>query len=107
MVRNDVVRLPANGGARGSVQRGSRFGVVVQSDELVALSTVIVAPTSQSAPNRPFRPEIRVHGGLTRVIIEQMRAMDRRRVGEVVGHLGHDEALAMDRALLVVLDLPR
>ena len=40
-------------GARGSEQQGSRYAVIVQSDDLM-LSTVLVAPTSRSAPPRSF-----------------------------------------------------
>jgi mRNA interferase MazF len=41
MVRGEVFRLRA---PRGAEQRGARFAVVVQADELLALSTVLVAP---------------------------------------------------------------
>ena len=49
MVRGEVFRLPAPRGARGHEQRGARFAVVVQADEFLDLSTVLVSPTSASA----------------------------------------------------------
>jgi mRNA-degrading endonuclease toxin of MazEF toxin-antitoxin module len=55
MVRREVFRLRAPSGGRSSEQAGERYAVVVQADELLALSTVLVAPTSRSAPPRSFR----------------------------------------------------
>ena len=75
MVRGEVFRLRVPRGARGAEQRGERFGVVVQSDALLALSTVLVAPTSRAAPPRSFRPVIDVQGQTTRVLVEQVTAV--------------------------------
>ena len=44
--RYEVVHLRSQRGLRGHEQRGSRFAVIVQNDALLAMSTVIVAPTS-------------------------------------------------------------
>ena len=49
--------------------------MIVQADELLALSTVLVAPTSQSAPARTFRPTIELEGQATRVLVEQTTAI--------------------------------
>ncbi|HEU0316005.1 MAG TPA: type II toxin-antitoxin system PemK/MazF family toxin [Solirubrobacteraceae bacterium] len=48
MVRGEVFRLRGSRDRRGSEQAAPRFAVVVQADELLALSTVLVAPTSRS-----------------------------------------------------------
>ena len=72
-MRGDIHRLRASSGARGSEQRGSRYAVIVQSDDLM-LSTVLVAPTSRSAPPRIFRPTITVNDEQTQVLIEQTSA---------------------------------
>ena len=74
MVRGEVRRLRIPRGRRGSEQRGARFAVVVQADELLALSTVLVAPTSRSAPTRSFRPRIDVGGETACVLVEQLTA---------------------------------
>jgi mRNA interferase MazF len=104
MTRGDVyrVRLP---GRRGREQPGPRFAVIVQTDELSALSTTIVAPTSRSAAAATFRPEIEVGGETTRVLVEQLRAIDLERLGEQAGRLSPDERRAVDDALEIVLDL--
>lgn len=104
MVRGDVytIVLPRR---RGHVQHGRRFAVVVQADDLMALSTVIVCPTSMSAPAASFHPEIELEGEETRVLCEMVSAVDERALGACVRHLAHDELRAVDDALELVLDL--
>jgi mRNA interferase MazF len=105
VVRGEVLRLRVPGGRRGSEQRGTRFAVVVQADELLALSTVLVAPTSRSAPPRSFRPTIELAGQLTRVLVEQTTAVSVDRLGASAGRLSADELRRLDDALTVVLGL--
>ena len=104
MVRGDVyaIKLPRG---RGRVQRGRRYAVIVQADDLLALSTVVVCPTSTSAPAASFHPEIELAGERTWVLCEMVSAVDPRNLGERVAHLGHDEARAVDDALSLVLGL--
>lgn len=90
---------------RGSEQRGSRYAVVVQADELLALSTVLVSPTSSSAPPRSFRPTIDLNGAPTRVLVEQTTAISPDRLGESVGRLDASELHDLDAALALVLGL--
>jgi mRNA interferase MazF len=96
------IRLPAT---RGRAQVGARFGVVVQADELLGLSTAIVAPTSRSAAAATFRPEIELRNERTRVLVEQLRAVDVERLGEFAGRLTAAEQQAVDDALALVLNL--
>ncbi|HMJ34740.1 MAG TPA: type II toxin-antitoxin system PemK/MazF family toxin [Baekduia sp.] len=96
------VRLPVG---RGHEQRGPRYAVIVQADELIGLSTVIVAPTSRSAAPATFRPEVDVAGGRTRVLVEQLRTVDLERLADRVGRLDASELRAIDEALEIVLGL--
>lgn len=105
MNRGDVYRLPAARGARGHEQRGSRYAVVVQADELAALSTIVVAPTSTSVQPASFRPEVDIGGTKTRLMIEQLRAVDPQRLGKQAGKLGWEEMEGVDAALRLVLSL--
>jgi len=100
-----VFRLRIPRGTRGSEQRGARYAVVVQTDELLALSTVLVSPTSTAAPPRTFRPVIDVEGSPTRVLVEQTTAVSPDRLGEPVGRLSAAESRALDAALALVLGL--
>lgn len=104
MTRGDVyrMRLPARGGHE---QHGPRFAVLVQADELLGLSTVLVAPTSQSVRAASFRPEVDIAGRQTRVMVEQLRALDVRRLNDLEGHLSANEMRGVDEALALVLAL--
>lgn len=90
---------------RGHVQRGQRYAVVVQADDLLALSTIVVCPTSTSTPPASFHPEIEVGDEITRVMCEMVGAVDARALGEHVRHLTLDEIHAVDDALELVLGL--
>ncbi len=105
MLRGEVFRLRAPRDAQGHEQQGGRYAVVVQADELAPLSTVIVAPTSTAARPASFRPEIRIGAERTRVLVEQLGAVDPARLGDSQGTLRHDELRDVDRALAVVLGL--
>ena len=104
MLRGDVHRFRLPKGV-GHEQHGDRFAVVVQADEFLPRSVVIVAPTSRSAKAASFRPEAEIDGETTRVLVEQIGAVDSRRLGELVGHLTHEELWGVDEALLAVLGL--
>lgn len=90
---------------RGHVQRGRRYGVVVQADDLLDLSTIVVCPTSQSTPPASFHPEIGFRDEETRVMCEMVGAVDARALGEQVGHLTLVEMRAVDDALELVFAL--
>lgn len=100
-MRGEVFRLRSPRGSRGHEQSGSRFAVVVQSDDL-PLSTLLVAPTSTSARPASFRPEVEVDGAMTRVLAEQTAAVDPSRLGPSAGYLTFDELRGVDAALRVV-----
>lgn len=105
-MRGDVYRLRAPREARGHEQQGARFAVVLQADELSALSTWIVAPTSTRASERSFRPTIDIDGTVTRIVVDQMTAVDHLgRLGDFTGRLSAAELFEVDRATRVVLGL--
>ncbi len=104
MRRGDVFRLRL-GLRTGHEQSGVRYGVIVQSDALLQLSTVLIAPTSTSARAASFRPEIDIDGTRTRVLVEQTGAVDITRLGDYHDHLTAEEQWGIDLALETVLDL--
>ena len=103
-MRGEVFRLRAPRGGRGHEQSGTRYAVVVQSDQL-PLSTLLVAPTSTAARVASFRPEVEIAGRVTRVLAEQAAAVDPGRLGDSVGYLSFDEMRRVDAALRIVMDL--
>ena len=96
------LRLPRG---KGHEQRGKRFGVVLKSDAFLPRSVVLVAPTSVSAKPASFRPEMNVEGTMTKVLVEQMGAVDVTRFGDIAGHLTPEEEWGVDSAILTVLGL--
>lgn len=104
MLRGDVyVFRPPQG--TGHEQHGRRYGVIVQANELLPRSVVLVAPTSTNARAASFRPEIDLLGKATRVLVEQVGAVDAGRLGELVGHVSPEQQWGIDEALLTVLGL--
>ncbi len=104
MLRGDVYRFRLPKGI-GHEQHGDRYGVVVQADEFLPRLVVVVAPTSRSARAASFRPEAEVAGETTRILVEQIGAVDAQRLGELAGHLSREEMWGVDDALLAVLGL--
>lgn len=104
MLRGDVYRFRLPRGV-GHEQHGDRFGVVVQADEMLPRSVVLVAPTSRTVRPASFRPEVEVAGETTRVLVEQVGAVDAARLGDLAGHLSREELWGVDDALTTVLGL--
>ena len=104
VLRGDVheFRLPLG---TGHEQQGRRYGVIVQANELLPRSVVLVAPTSRSAKPASFRPEIELLGETTRVLVEQVAAVDAGRLGELVGRVSPEQQWGIDEALMTVLGL--
>ena len=98
MRRGDIYELRANPRARGHEQRGRRYVVLVQSDSLM-LSTVIAAPTSTGAWTSSFHPEVEFEGQRSRVLLEQLQAIDpERRLGRYVGRVSAEQQQEIDHA---------
>jgi mRNA interferase MazF len=102
--RGDIfsLRLPKG---LGHEQRGRRYGVVVQSDAFLPRSVVLIAPTSTKARRASFRPEIEIEGTPTRILVEQLGAVDVGRLDNLEGRLSPEEQWGVDAALLTVLGL--
>ena len=87
-MRGDLYRLRS---ARHRAPRAARPTVRSRDPERrILLSTLIVAPTSTSAQPAIFRPEIEMDGTRTLVLIDQMRAVDASRLGDVAGRLDEE-----------------
>ncbi len=105
MIRGEIVRYRPARGSRGAEQQGMRYAVVVQADNLLGLSTILIAPTSTSAHASTFRPLITVRGTATRVLVEQIVATSTQRLGDPAGRLSSSELRDLDDALALVFGL--
>ena len=104
MRRGEVYRFRVPKGV-GHEQQGERYGVILQADELLPRSVILVAPTSRSARSASFRPTVPIAGHDTRVLVEQLGAVDVQRLGKRIRQLDADEMWAVDEALTTVLGL--
>jgi mRNA interferase MazF len=104
VVRGDVYELKLPRG-RGRIQHGRRYAVIVQADDLLALSTIVVCPTSTSTPPASFHPELTIGDEQTRIMCEMLGAVDARALGNQVAHLTFDEMRSVEDALELVLGL--
>ena len=85
--RGDVFLVHLNP-ARGREVRKTRPCVVVSPDELnAALQTFIVAPLTTGTHAYPFRVECRFAGKAGFVVLDQLRTVDRARLGKRLGQL--------------------
>lgn len=73
---------------RGSEIRKTRPCVIVSPDELNHhLRTVIVAPMTTGGHGYPFRPSCRFGGKDGRIVLDQLRTVDRERLRKRLGTL--------------------
>jgi mRNA interferase MazF len=103
--RGDAVALRPPRGAVGREQRGRRYAVVIQAEEVAWLTTVVVVPTSSSAQPAIFRPEVTVRGQRTRLLTDQVSTVDRSRIGRSVGRISPAELQELDESLKRILGL--
>jgi mRNA interferase MazF len=79
--------------------------VVVQADEFLALSTVLVSPTSTGARPASFRPAITLDGTQTCILVEQTTVVAPERLGRSAGRLDAGELQSVDEALALILGI--
>jgi mRNA interferase MazF len=107
MNRGAVYPVDLGEAKRGHEQRGRRLGLVI-SIEQNAWSTVTILPTSTSAQAAIFRPDVVIAGRDTKILIDQLRAIDTGYVtGELVDYLSRDDMAHVERSLTRYLGLVR
>ena len=71
---------------RGSEIRKTRPGLVVSPDDMnAALPRVIIAPLTSAGQPLGCRPEVQFKGRKARILLDQLRTVDRRRLGRRMG----------------------
>jgi mRNA interferase MazF len=87
-VRRGDVFLVALNPTRGREMRKTRPCVVVSPDELnTHLGTCIVAPLTSTSKVCPFRVPCRFEGKSGRVVLDQLRTVDRERLVRRLGRI--------------------
>lgn len=98
MIRGAVYRIDL-GSTRGHEQRGKRLGLVVSPTDS-PLSTVVVIPTSTQARPTVFRPTCQIAGRSTRLLVDQVRAIDTDHlIGGPVDYLTRDRMAEVEVAV--------
>lgn len=73
---------------RGSEIRKTRPALVVSPDDMnQVLPRVIIAPLTSKGQPLGCRPEIRFQGRRARILLDQIRSVDRQRLGEKMGSI--------------------
>ena len=101
--RGDLVRvsLPGDHGK-------PRPALVVQSDLLEELDSVVLCPLTSALRNAVFRVTVEPNPAnglraLSQVMVDKLSTLPRARVTEPFGHLDDERMKAVDRALLLVV----
>ncbi len=116
MQRGDIVLavFPASADAPGREQVGTRPALVVHNDATSdALPVVMIVPFTSSPRADAFACTLVVEptaaNGLSLpsvLLVFQLRAIDKRRISHVIGHLDAKTMGRVDRELLDLLGLP-
>ena len=94
----------------GSEQGGHRPVLVIQNDNGNRYSSILIVAAITSAPTRRTYPVDIVitseHSGLmagSRVMLNQIKSVDKQRIGRYVGSLDESEMDRVERAILISL----
>ncbi|MGW4841136.1 type II toxin-antitoxin system PemK/MazF family toxin [Nocardia brasiliensis] len=96
MIRGAIHKVNLGDAKRGHEQRGKRYGVVLSVTDW---NMVTVVPTSTSAQDSPWRPEIELMDQRTLLMVDQIRSLDTNYVLDSVGFLSMTEQATLDQAI--------
>lgn len=82
--RFDIVLVKLNPTVGSEIQK-TRPCIVISPDEMQALKTVIVAPTTSKGFHFVFRPQIHFEKKDGLVLLDQIRAVDKTRIVKKIG----------------------
>ena len=88
MVRRGEVYWVRLNPTKGTEIRKTRPALVVSPDDMNAvLPRVIIAPLTSSGQPLGCRPEVRFQGKQARILLDQIRSVDKQRLGEKMGEI--------------------
>ena len=84
----------------GSEIKKTRPCIIISPDSLnMHLNTVIIAPLTSTLRNYPFRPHCMVAGKEGEVVIDQLKAVDKSRIGSYLASLKEIEIMRIKDVL--------
>ncbi len=76
----------------GSEIKKTRPCIVISPNEMNRpLRTIVIAPMTTSSKNYPTRIKIKYNGKVGRVVIDQIRTVDKQRIIKVLGKMKNSE----------------
>lgn len=104
--RGDIYFIRLGSDKIGSEQCNDRYAVVIQNDvgNTYSPTTIVAFLTSQHKKELPVHMNIRLFMPST-ILLEQVRTVDKRRLGEWVGHLTTPQMQELDDRLKISLGL--
>jgi mRNA interferase MazF len=106
LIQRNEVYWTALDPVRGSEIAKTRPCVVISADEINAVRrTVVILPftTTPSPVQWPFLLAVPSAGPLSKARIEQLRSVDKSRLGKYMGEVDEDDMQEIERALKAVL----
>jgi len=97
--RFDIVLVKLNPTVGSEIQK-TRPCIVISPNEMNMLNTVIVAPMTSRGFDFIFRPKIEFNGKDGLVLLDQIRAIDKKRIIKKIGQVNEDTSLEIIDMLL-------
>jgi len=97
--RFDIVLVKLNPTVGSEIQK-TRPCIVISPNEMNMLNTVIVAPMTSRGFDFIFRPKIEFEGKEGLVLLDQIRAVDKKRIIKKIGQVEEDTSLEIIDMLL-------
>lgn len=92
--------------AVGAEMQKRRPCVIVSPDEIHQIvRTVIIAPMTTTVRSYPMRPVVTFRGQRSQIALDQMRAVDRSRLGRRIAKLDPDARTSIARTLVAMFAL--
>jgi len=101
--RFDIVLVKLNPTVGSEIQK-TRPCIIISPDEMQALNTVIIAPMTSKGFHFIFRPNISFEGTEGLVLLDQIRAVDKRRI---IKHIGKVEEKTAKNILILLQEMFR
>ena len=76
----------------GSEIKKTRPCVIISPNEMNAnLSTIVIAPITSNLRDYPTRVKVQLNSTESRIVVDQIRTIDKQRIVKKIGHLSKNE----------------
>ncbi len=91
----------------GSEVKTPRPGVIISNNaqNMVGVRYIVAPATSVIKKIYPFEAQIKINDKKSKAMLDQIRTIDHRRLGDLICHLQNEEMIAIDNSLKLTLSL--